>query len=108
MKASTAILMLSAALACAAEEKKEDLATKIAEHQDGARKLAEKQDELAGDVQQLIIEQTQPTVMVLLKEVSDAMDEASQKLTDGDRTDIRLTFVKSNKVSSVEKGGGIF
>jgi hypothetical protein len=77
MKAATAIFMLSAALACAAEEKKEDLVTKIAEHQEGARKLAEKQDELAGDVQQLVIEQTQPTVIVLLKEVSDAMDEAS-------------------------------
>lgn len=82
MKAHAAIFLLSAALACAADEKKEDLATQIAEHQEGARKLAEKQDELAGDVQQLVIEQTQPTVIALLKEVSDAMDEASGLLVE--------------------------
>jgi hypothetical protein len=82
MKAA-ALLILSAALATAAEEEA-DLATKIAQHQEGARALAEKQDELAADVQQLIIEQTQPTVIELLEGVNDAMDEASGMLLEHD------------------------
>ncbi|MCW1913915.1 hypothetical protein OJ996_10035 [Luteolibacter sp. GHJ8] len=82
MKAA-ALLILSAVLATA-EEEKADLATKIAQHQEGARELAEKQDELAADVQQLIIEQTQPTVIELLEGVNDAMDEASGMLLEHD------------------------
>lgn len=82
MKAAV-IFTLSAALACGAE-KEQDLATKIARHQEGARKLAEKQDELAAEVQQLVIEQTQPTVILLLKEVSDSMDEATGLLIEHD------------------------
>jgi hypothetical protein len=80
---TAAILIMSAALACAAEEE-EDLATKISRHQEGSRKLAETQDELAADVQQLIIEQTQPKVIELLEGVNDAMDEASGLLIEHD------------------------
>ena len=82
MKAA-ALFILTAALACVAE-KEPDLDTKISEHQEGARKLAESQDELAADVQQLIIEQTQPTVIELLEGVNDAMDEASGLLIEHD------------------------
>lgn len=83
------ILLAAATTAYAAEEEK-DLATKIGEHQDGARKLAERQDELAADVQQLIIEQTQPTVIELLEGVNEAMDEASGLLIEHDTGGITI------------------
>jgi hypothetical protein len=75
------ILALPLGLAMGAEE---DLAAKIAQHQDGSRKLSEQQDELAADVQQLIIEQTHPKVIELLEGVEDAMDEASGMLLEFD------------------------
>ncbi|WP_035602906.1 hypothetical protein [Haloferula sp. BvORR071] len=81
MKTAT-LLFIASALVCAAEE--QDLAGKIATHQEGSRKLAETQDELAADVQQLIIEQTQPKVIELLTGVNEAMDDASGMLIDFD------------------------
>jgi len=71
----TIALILALPVICLAEE--EDLAAKIANHQERSRKLSEQQDELAADVQQLIIEQTHPKVIELLEGVEDAMDEAS-------------------------------
>jgi hypothetical protein len=61
-----------------------DLAGKIAEHQAGAQKLSERQDELAADVQQLVIEQTNEKVIELLEGVEEAMDEASGMLLEHD------------------------
>lgn len=83
MKRALALLVLPA-LAFAAEEpdKDKELALKIAEHLEGSAKLAERQDELAADVQQLIIEQTNPKVIELLEQVEDVMDEASELLLD--------------------------
>jgi len=72
------LLALLPALALHAGEP--DLALKIAEHQEGSQKLAEQQDELAADVQQLTIEQTHPKVIELLEGVEAAMDDASTKL----------------------------
>lgn len=72
------LLALLPALALHAGEP--DLALKIAEHQEGSQKLAEQQDELAADVQQLTIEQTHPKVIELLEGVEEAMDDASTKL----------------------------
>ncbi|WP_367872782.1 hypothetical protein [Luteolibacter sp. Populi] len=85
---TAALIWIAAALACAAEE--QDLVTKIATHQDGSRKLAETQDELAADVQQLIIEQTQPKVIELLEGVNEAMDEASGLLVEFDTSGITI------------------
>ena len=87
---TAALLWIAAALTCAAEEEKQDLAAKIATHQDGSRKLAEAQDELAADVQQLIIEQTQPTVIKLLEGVNEAMDEASGLLIEHDTSGVTI------------------
>ena len=83
MKRALALLAMPA-LAFAAEEpdKDKELALKIAEHLEGSAKLAERQDELAADVQQLIIEQTNPKVIELLEAVEDVMDEASELLLD--------------------------
>ncbi|WP_193214150.1 hypothetical protein [Luteolibacter marinus] len=82
MKAIALLLALPVLTAAAADEA--DLAEKIAEHQAGSQKLADRQDELSADVQQLVIEQTHPKVIELLEEVEDAMDEASGLLLDQD------------------------
>ncbi len=81
MKAAASFLILALAAPLAAEE---DLAAKIASHQEGSRKLSEQQDELAADVQQLAIEQTHPKVIELLEAVEEAMDEASLLLLEHD------------------------
>jgi hypothetical protein len=52
----------------------------IEKHQAGAEKVADAQDELAADVQQLVIEQTVPKVIELLGEVEGIMDEATDQL----------------------------
>lgn len=66
----------------AAEEKPQ--ADPIAQHQEGATKVADDQDELKADVQQLIIEQTVPKVIQLLDEVEDIMNEATDLLAKAD------------------------
>jgi hypothetical protein len=81
MKAALVFLTLPAfALAAEDPAKDKELALKIAEHLEGSTKLALRQDELAADIQQLIIEQTNPKVIELLEGVEDAMDEASELL----------------------------
>jgi hypothetical protein len=81
MKFLAALLCLPV-LALAAGEA--DPTPALADHQEGARKLADQQDELAADVQQLVIEQTQAKVIELLESVEDAMDEATTLLADSD------------------------
>lgn len=56
----------------------------LAKHQEGSAKVADQQDELAADVQQLTIEQTVPQVIELLNQVTKIMDEATDKLTEYD------------------------
>ncbi|QJE94604.1 hypothetical protein [Luteolibacter luteus] len=87
MKTTLAFILALPLFAAAAEK---DLATKIAEHQDGSRKLSEQQDEMAADVQQLIIEQTHPKVIELLEGVEQAMDEASGLLLEFDTGGITI------------------
>jgi hypothetical protein len=53
-------------------------------HREGSVKLAEDQDELSADVQQLVLEQTMPKVIELLEEVEGIMDETTDRL---DQTD---------------------
>lgn len=76
------ILFAGWSVLSAQEEAKKDTAAILSEHQQGAKKTSVKQDELAGDVQQLRIEQTIPEVIALLDEVEIIMDEASEKLLD--------------------------
>lgn len=56
----------------------------LAKHREGSAKLADEQDELSADVQQLIVEQTIPTVIELLSKVEDIMDEATDRLIEVD------------------------
>jgi hypothetical protein len=62
----------------------ESIESKIAEHREGASVVADAQDELAADVQQLVIEQTLPEVISLLKVVEGLMDVATNRLAYGD------------------------
>jgi hypothetical protein len=76
-------LMLSlCGLIYAQDEAKKDTAEILTEHLQGAKKTSGQQDELAADVQQLRIEQTNPKVISLLDEVESIMDEASENLDD--------------------------
>ncbi len=61
-----------------ADEKPPDAA--LAKHHEGAAKVADQQDELSADVQQLTIEQTVPQVIELLNQVKQIMDEATDNL----------------------------
>ncbi|MBX3742870.1 MAG: hypothetical protein KF712_17935 [Akkermansiaceae bacterium] len=54
------------------------------QHREGSGKLAEDQDELSADVQQLTIEETVPQVIKLLEEVEGIMDEATDWLLEPD------------------------
>lgn len=78
---SAAVFLLIPVLV-SAEEPKQNPA--LAEHREGANKVADKQDELSADVQQLIIEQTVPKVIELLNEVEKIMDEATDQLAAAD------------------------
>lgn len=53
-------------------------------HRDGSSEVADAQDELSADVQQLTIEQTVPEVIKLFKEVETIMDEATDHLAAND------------------------
>lgn len=79
-----AFIMMTLSVAALADGDDKRLAEKIARHQEGSIELAEVQDELAADVQQLAIEQTHPKVIELLHEVEKAMDEAASRLADLD------------------------
>ncbi len=79
-------LLIAAAL-CAPSAFAEDSKTpadQLALHRDGAEKVADEQDELSADVQQLVIEQTAPKVIELLAQVEDIMDEATDRLAEAD------------------------
>jgi hypothetical protein len=55
-----------------------------AKHREESAKVADEQDELSADVQQLVVEQTIPKVIELLTEVEDIMDEATENLAEAD------------------------
>lgn len=78
----TAITLCWFPLLAGAEEKKPD--PLLAEHREGAARVADQQDELSADVQQLTIEQTVPQVIQLLNEVEGVMDEATDQLAEAE------------------------
>lgn len=75
-------LILATAIPCHAEEDALDPKSMLEKHAEGSEKLADEQDELSADVQQLIIEQTIPQVIELLTEVEGIMDETTDYLAD--------------------------
>jgi hypothetical protein len=78
----TIALLSMIPMSVTAEEKPaEDV---LAKHQEGSTKVANQQDELSADAQQLAIEQTVPKVIELLGEVKSIMDEATDNLAEYD------------------------
>jgi len=75
-----ATMVLAEFPASAADDASDPLAT----HKAGSEKVADAQDELSADVQQLVIEQTVPKVIELLGEVENIMDETTDRLADAD------------------------
>jgi hypothetical protein len=75
------VTLLACGLAAAAPVEKEPV---IQQHREGSEKVAEDQDELSADVQQLTMEETVPQVIKLLEEVEEIMDEATDWLMEPD------------------------
>jgi len=86
----------------------------LAKHQQGSTKVADEQDELSADVQQLTIEQTIPKVITLFKEVESIMDEATDWLAEYDtggrtlaaQTDVIEKIYEASKERQKQQGGG--
>ncbi|MES2922318.1 MAG: hypothetical protein V4819_12270 [Verrucomicrobiota bacterium] len=78
---AAALLMLIPAVVRADEK---PLDAVLAKHREGSTKVADQQDELSADVQQLTIEQTVPQVIELLNQVKEIMNEATDKLAEYD------------------------
>ena len=74
--------VLSAAVLLAAEEETRE--RNLAKHEEGSVKVADDQDELSADVEQLVIEQTMPKVIELLDQVKDIMNESTDRLAKSD------------------------
>lgn len=79
-----ALLITGLAFAACLPLVAEEPADNRAKHKEGSEKIADEQDELSADVQQLVIEQTVPKVIELLGEVENLMDEATDKLAEAD------------------------
>lgn len=83
-------------------------------HAEGSEQLGTEQDELSADVQQLVIEQTNPQVIELLADVEDIMDEATDRLLGADtggetiaaQTEIIEKIYQAAKQKQSEGGGG--
>ncbi|MDP3849281.1 MAG: hypothetical protein Q8Q59_02175 [Luteolibacter sp.] len=81
MKPALSLICFLLLLPASAEEAEKQ---RLDMHRDGSEKLADEQDELSADVQQLVIEQTVPQVIELLGQVEEIMDEATDRLADAD------------------------
>ncbi len=79
----------------------------LQKHRDGSAKIADQQDELSADVQQLVLEQTVPKVIELLNEVGTIMDEATDKLaeanTGGDTIAAETEIIEKIHAAAKEK-----
>jgi len=80
---SISLFLITAALPAFSDEKKV-IAGLLERHAEGSEKLADEQDELSADVQQLVIEQTVQQVIELLTEVEGIMDETTDYLVETD------------------------
>ena len=80
----TLIPIIGLALSAHAFAEKEAEISVHEKHAKGSEKLADDQDELSAEVQQLVIEQTVPKVIELLTEVEAIMDETTDFLAERD------------------------
>jgi hypothetical protein len=77
-------IILATLVSCIAIAAPEEMEAVLEKHRVGAEKVAEDQDELSADVQELTIEETVPQVIKLLEEVEEIMDEATDWLLEPD------------------------
>ena len=106
-------LILTAATGFSADETGETRSL-IERHSVGSEKLADDQDELSADVQQLAIEQTAQQVIDLLNEVEGIMDESTDNLAERDtggktiaaQTEIIEKIHAAAKAKQQQGGGG--
>jgi hypothetical protein len=86
--ASVAALAASAAAPPKEGEKKKlteaEKAKAIVEHQEGSEEVSIEQDKQSANTRELIMEQTNPKVIDLLKQVETLMGQATDSLEDGD------------------------
>ncbi|KAB2641589.1 MAG: hypothetical protein DVB25_01435 [Verrucomicrobia bacterium] len=116
--ANMAAALALAATAWAADEATPAAAAQpldpVAEHHQGATKVANDQDELAADVQQLTLEQTIPKVIALFQEVEHIMDETTDWLADYDtgggtlaaQTEVIEKIFEATKERQKQQGAG--
>jgi len=105
-----ASVLLTHAWAETAPEKKlteQERAEAMVEHRDGSAKLADDQDAVSADVQELIDEQTNPKVIKLLSEVETLMAEAIDQLelqkTGGETIAIETEIIEKIYEAAKEK-----
>ncbi len=85
----------------------------LQKHREAAAQVADKQDELSADVEQLAIEQTAPQVIEMFKEVKRIMDESTDQLADAEtggitlaaQTDIIEKILAASKERQKQSGG---
>jgi len=115
MKKNLAIIAIFAALnPVNAEDEGIDKTGMLVKHAEGSERLADEQDELSADVQQLVIEQTVPQVIELLTEVEGIMDEATDYLAELDtggqtiaaQTEIIEKIHQAAKAKQAQSGAG--
>lgn len=115
MKKYLAILSIFAAFSqLNAEDEPTDKLGMLEKHAQGSERLADEQDELSADVQQLVIEQTAPKVIQLLTEVEGIMDETTDYLAARDtggptiaaQTEIIEKIHQAAKAKQAKSGAG--
>jgi hypothetical protein len=100
--------------AAVAAEDAVDGKSMLERHSEGSERLADEQDELSADVQQLVIEQTVPQVIELLTEVEGIMDETTDYLAGLDtggrtiaaQTEIIEKIHEAAKAKQAQSGAG--
>ena len=108
---AAALLTLTPIIAIA-EDQPQDAGN--ADHREAANLIADRQDELSADVQQLTIEQTVPKVIELLTEVEKIMDEATDNLAAAEtggstlaaQTEVIEKIHEAAKEKQKQKGSG--
>ncbi len=106
-----ALLLLFSTFSLAEEISAESVLEK---HTEAASEIADRQDELSADAQQLTIEQTVPKVIELLTSVEDIMDEATDNLSAADtggktiaaQTEIIEKIYEAAKARQQQQGSG--
>ena len=114
MKRLVEFAALSALVSMATHAEGDPPEAVLSQHREAASKVANQQDELAADVQQLTLEQTVPQVIALLDEVGKIMDEATDKLADSDtggvtiaaQTEVIEKIHAAAKEKQKQQGGG--